>query len=433
MLRGAIKYIYKDTGQGICKGRLIARIILCCTVVSCAILPSIAFCESAPEEKKKGPSGFFERNQARNIFRTTLTETEKKEIVLEREERKSLAERRKEREGAKESVKPKKNDSFALATKQSSPFVERAESEKNIAPVNFNPKTSKDPQQALRDRIVGEFGDPTKRMAVKAQDSAPRPFKGLLAALGEGDDELAYEYAKQYAQYQKDLISTINRAVNIEDIARGRENGVAPEDLAEKFPDLAHLLDSDAKKIREKELANKNYSRELSDKARDMIKEMEERSYDAFNNRRATDPIANQLNEQEERAKARQILSKRGVPQDRNGRVNIFFFLRFNNKDVLAMAGDIEKLYKQTLKYKGSVNFIALTIDNYNVDDAEYFKKKTGTTFPITSGFNLARTLGITVAPTVSFITQTTNKQYTEEGIRNFYFYDELLNIMRGR
>ena len=67
-------------------------------------------------------------------------------------------------------------------------------------------------------------------------------------------------------------------------------------------------------------------------------------------------------------------------------------------------------------------------------DDAlEAFRDNTAVTFPIHNGESLAVRLGVGVSPTMVFVTQTKAKPWFEEGLRSFYFMDELLKIMQGK
>jgi len=76
---------------------------------------------------------------------------------------------------------------------------------------------------------------------------------------------------------------------------------------------------------------------------------------------------------------------------------------------------------------------MVLTVDSLDKNTLAYFRKQTGTTFPVASGFQISRGLGVSVTPTAIFVVSSNNQMYTEEGLRNYYFYDEILNIMQGK
>lgn len=52
-----------------------------------------------------------------------------------------------------------------------------------------------------REEIVQAFGTPDGDLPVNGMDNAPQPFRAVQRALELGDDQLAYEYAKQYVKY----------------------------------------------------------------------------------------------------------------------------------------------------------------------------------------------------------------------------------------
>lgn len=52
-----------------------------------------------------------------------------------------------------------------------------------------------------REEIIKAFGSPDGDLPVNGVDNAPQPFKAVQRALELGDDQLAYEYAKQYVKY----------------------------------------------------------------------------------------------------------------------------------------------------------------------------------------------------------------------------------------
>ena len=54
-------------------------------------------------------------------------------------------------------------------------------------------------------------------------------------------------------------------------------------------------------------------------------------------------------------------------------------------------------------------------------------------TFPILGGEILAGKLKIKESPTTVFFTEGEGLVHIEEGLRNFYYLDELLTIMQGK
>lgn len=73
------------------------------------------------------------------------------------------------------------------------------------------------------EEIVAKFGDPTKEAPIQAVENAPAPVKGLMAALQEGEDALAFQYAKQYVRHLRNLEQRSNRVASMTQLAMRRE------------------------------------------------------------------------------------------------------------------------------------------------------------------------------------------------------------------
>jgi len=69
--------------------------------------------------------------------------------------------------------------------------------------------------ESLRERLTKKYGDPNSPPALRVQDSAPIPFKGMMEALEAGDDALAYDYAQQYTKLIKKLQRTNKRVISM--------------------------------------------------------------------------------------------------------------------------------------------------------------------------------------------------------------------------
>lgn len=63
--------------------------------------------------------------------------------------------------------------------------------------------------------LIAKYGDPDKKFPILAQPNAPAPFKGMMAALEIGDQELARRYARQYAEYMKGLSKRTDEVANL--------------------------------------------------------------------------------------------------------------------------------------------------------------------------------------------------------------------------
>ncbi|RIL04601.1 MAG: hypothetical protein DCC75_12455, partial [Proteobacteria bacterium] len=52
----------------------------------------------------------------------------------------------------------------------------------------------------VKEALMKQFGDPSGQSTLQVADNAPVPFKGMMAALEAGRDDLAFSYARQYAR-----------------------------------------------------------------------------------------------------------------------------------------------------------------------------------------------------------------------------------------
>ena len=385
-----------------------------------------------PAEKQLPQRGLFTRGSVANLFDTKLELLPPQEIVMQRpivewgkrpSEQEISARRDEIVKQVEDQMRP---DSFAapVASAQA-PAAKSNEASPPAEAAALSP----------RDKILQAYGDPSQAHPVKAIDNAPAPYRAMYECLRINDEECAFRYAMQYVRYQRDLENTIDRATAIEGKAMMREGLLPRGSWADKpeWRDYDRLMslkldgkDADG----EGDLRQEDTSKRLDAETRAKLARVKGQQYDLFGNQKTTDPIAKQLNEREERAKARRILQQK-VPVDAEGRVDVYCFIRPYQEDTQAIAGDIEKLYQRSLKDK-RINFAALLLDRYDTSKIDYYRENTGATYPIKDGMQLGETLGVSKAPTLLFVTQD-GRQHTEEGLRNFYYYDELLNLMQGR
>ncbi len=91
------------------------------------------------------------------------------------------------------------------------------------------PASAKEAQEAAlaklppRERLLAKYGDPAKDAPVLAIESAPKPFQGMMEALQDGDDEMAFQFAKQYVRHLKNLQERTVRVQSQVGLAMKRE------------------------------------------------------------------------------------------------------------------------------------------------------------------------------------------------------------------
>ena len=74
------------------------------------------------------------------------------------------------------------------------------------------------------ERILTKYGDPAKDAPVLAIENAPTPFKAMMESLQEGDQTLAFQYAKQYVRHLKNLQDRSTQVMSLVGFAEKREH-----------------------------------------------------------------------------------------------------------------------------------------------------------------------------------------------------------------
>jgi hypothetical protein len=268
------------------------------------------------------------------------------------------------------------------------------------------------PQTAAE--LIAKFGDPTKRKPVLAKGDSPEAFQGLQAALELGDEELAFQFARQYIRYMKEIQERGHKISQL----------MKQANLAEKLSDDDKTENVTVKEVKEYEEYLAMQESGLGPEARAMLANAEK-----FENLQSTDRI-----ERDKAKKALKALLARGeIPVDPKGAVNVFFFIDINGETALQTAGNIEQLYRRSLQDSG-LNVGVLTLDDaVSSEGLREFREKSGVSFPIQAGARLAGPLGVTTAPTSVFSTQTTSKTVIRPGVLSPIFVDELVNVMQSK
>lgn len=442
------------------KGLKIFRLI---TVVFCLLFNS-SFNDShtslADDDSHYGPSAFYGKGQVNNIFKTKLSDKGKDDITLELPQQGSYSERAEARRSKEEQaladrlrrlgITNPQNDNVSndYAVKQktsekenklssSSPFAPReltAQEKMMQQPrTNFNGENSTEQGElSLSDKLAAKYGGPNDRPSLRPDKNAPDSYKAVADALEAGDEKTAYEYARRYVEQKNDIMEAVNLLVRFEGFYNDRKNGMGLNELAEKYPDLknsALLVETEEEEARESEQTK--YETTLNEESKKIIESMKKNSHEMFKQPKSTNSLAANLNEKDERIKAQQILEKRHIPHAPGGKIDLYAFIKLRDDDNRAIAGDLEKLYQTSLKSNNQISFVAVTGGSFDERDLSDFRRETKTTFPVTAGITLAKAMGVSIYPTVVFVASQSAEQYMEKGLRNFYYYDEVLNFMR--
>lgn len=246
-------------------------------------------------------------------------------------------------------------------------------------------KTAKaeDPSKPpTKDEILAEFGDPTKAFPVRAIDDAPLPFRGFIRALGAGHEDLAKQYAKQFLDYNSAVAETSSKAQGyyreiLQDQGRIK--------LSPSLPSPAGIIEKDDESF----------------------------------------------NEQEARLNARKAIQG-SVPVDKQGQVDVYYFIDITEKASLKMIPELEKLHLRSEKDKN----LSMTVFLSKPVEPKLLQElatKYKVNFPIMDGQEFVGALKIERSPTLVMVARTSQQMITEEGLKKFYYLDELVNAMQGK
>jgi hypothetical protein len=238
-----------------------------------------------------------------------------------------------------------------------------------------------------REEIINAFGDPNERQPVLARPDAPQSMQAILQARELGDKELEQAYIKQHVDYLLELDDR-TKAVSL-DIAREVERRKAGgEEEADTNPALFGKVQQDkpaAKAKRPSEVAIQI-------------------------------PAA--------------LRSK--IPVDPKGEVDVIWFIHPGDADVLAMAPAVQQIFNRS-KSDRSVSFTAMTIGALDQQAVTDFRRKAQVSFPIRSGFSLARGLGYSKSPTIVVMSRSTGKSVDLQGVQELKLLNAVIAAAQGR
>lgn len=298
--------------------------------------------------------------------------------------------------------------------------------------------TEKEPTKAelqSPEGILKAFGSPTEDDKILALEHAPDSFKGMMAALQIGDQELAWQYARRYARRMRELKDRNMTTVGLIGKAMVREGMLAPDSWAgsPQYSEQQKLLDQD---LKSGGLVNEEATRiaALDPKAREFLEKAQAAEEQNANPKVENAGAATQeqpLTEEQQRAQIRQSLTGK-IPVDPKGEVLVFFFFRPYDRGSLEMVPDVESLYR-AIATEGGVTFLASGLESMTPQEVTAFRTQSNTTFPIKNAQRAAKEFGISQAPTVAFISPNTGKAVFEQGKRSFVYLDEVSRMMRGK
>lgn len=369
-------------------------------------------------------NGFYPRNSALTVFErgVTLSDPAKIQILKEKKEEPVEA-----------------STAAEIQVPQPSPQVQTAQ------PPQEHPLSS--------EGIVAKYGDPEKDAPIVAQDNAPTPFKGMMAALQADDEKLAFAYARQYVRHLRNLQEVSNRAMFIQGKAMQKE-GMLGEGawvdsqqyaaLEAVYEDVINEGDPQTKKSalvnlnnmdpRVRAVLNKAFTAEESKRSPVQERPNSELNFEQMFPEEELKAKPKVQHESPEilmkRAEARQSFAGR-VPIDPKGEVELYVFIRALDQKSQLLGKEVQAYYEQ-LPGNSKVKVRGLTLELEDLSSVAGFRTRTGATFPIANGGVFAKQAGIKSIPAIMAVAKNTGKAVIETGQRKTWYLEELVRYMQG-
>jgi hypothetical protein len=275
-----------------------------------------------------------------------------------------------------------------------------------------------------RESIIDRYGDPKEEVVITPDQAAPKPFKGIHAALQIGDEQLAFDYARKHVRYMAqfenrvgNLQGLIAKAMEAEGIADG-EGWTADPQFAryEKYVEKAQ-----EEKQREADPVWDEFILALPEKhrLRAMLPMSQATQYDV-------------VRELEHREEFRRYFQKK-APQTPDGKVIVTLYVNTkNDKDSLVLARELSRTGQHSLKDEG-VAFHIRSLHYASDHELKHFQRRSGL-FGVEASVldaNIQAPKG--PYPLLTIELPALKKEYQIHGIRRSYFFEELLSVMSGR
>ena len=332
---------------------------------------------------------FFEKGSAKSVFlpESKLTNQQELEYFRVKEEEKDI------------------EDKDDIDNKNNKDLVKNEESKKDVLQNNDNGNEQK--ELTASEKIIAKYGDPNEDVTYYPEEKAPTPFKGIMAALQAGDEELAYKYA-------------------LEGLGRAKQGEYSNDLDAAQYK---YLLEKELKEKKEKEERERQLAKAVT------LTSKETSLFDSFSD--AYERQIQRTNKKETIEEKGENLIKRAsirneyvgrVPVDPQGEVSIYFFFKPNEEGSMALGKRVEELYKQNVKEQ-NVHIVGVNVDGLPLAS---FKNATKANFPILTGDRLSKLMGIKTFPSIFFRCETTGEAFVFNKPAREFELGEILSLMRG-
>ncbi|NBW41313.1 hypothetical protein EBR25_10000 [bacterium] len=275
-----------------------------------------------------------------------------------------------------------------------------------------------------RESIIERYGDPREQVVITPDQAAPKPFKGIHAALQIGDEQLAFDYARKHVRYMTqfedrvgNLQGLIAKAMEAEGIADGEGWTAAPQ-----FARFGKYVDKALEEQRrESEPVWDEFVLSLpaEHRLRAILPMSEATQYDV-------------VREVEHREVFRRYFQKK-APSTPDGKVVLRLYVDvINNKDSLVLARELSEL-GQYSRNDEQIEFHLFSRKYVAPDELKMFQRRAGLIGVEASVFPVDQELPSGPFPLVTIELPALKKEYQFHGIRRSYFFEELIQVMSGR
>ena len=273
--------------------------------------------------------------------------------------------------------------------------------------------------------IIEEFGDPETDVPVLAIAEAPKPFKGMMKSLQDGNDDLAYRYAKQYARYLRDFEERTSRVAGLTQLAMVSEGSI-PETMVKGSLGTQQdykKLTEDLQAQREKQ---KSLIMRLDGKALALVAKAQED--EVLDGKKPEVDFKQQLDVQLQ--EARREVSRRQYPRAADGKLDVLVFFRSTDDRSLQMLSVLD-LIARSKESDRRVSFSGIAVDTISQDDLASLRGRLNVSFLLESKPELLAKFPVNKAPTTVIVVRANGEALVEEGERSPLFFEELLKAMQ--
>jgi hypothetical protein len=245
-----------------------------------------------------------------------------------------------------------------------------------------------DTRKASSEQLLAYYGSPSDETPLTPDEKAPIPFKAMMAAMDSGNDKLAYQYARQYIRYMRNMSDRVGKTVQMQELAVERE-GIRP----------GRVEGNPYVKLLEEDLVSEETKKELSF---DGLDPQAQRLLRKAQLDEARDPqsVLGALNASSDEIKAK---------RDPKGEIDVYVFFDVTNSASLERIKDIQKL-ASFFSNNQKISFTALSVQKLEPEQMIELTDREQILLPIRDGAKLTGAFGVVQTPTVLFVTRNSKK-----------------------